>query len=104
MKHRILVLGAGYAGAYVAGNLARRLSPADIEITVVNAVPDLAPPGRGHEIRQARRPVGRQCEAARSLVARWCHRGVGHRCVTGRLAGLRVAVGANAWFLSALFS
>ncbi|TDB95567.1 FAD-dependent oxidoreductase [Actinomadura sp. 7K534] len=39
MKHRIVVLGAGYAGAYVAGNLARRLSPADIEITVVNAVP-----------------------------------------------------------------
>ncbi|XVQ09789.1 hypothetical protein ACQP1W_45945 [Spirillospora sp. CA-255316] len=29
MKHRILVLGAGYAGAYAAGNLARRLSPAD---------------------------------------------------------------------------
>ncbi|MER7176772.1 NAD(P)/FAD-dependent oxidoreductase [Streptomyces mesophilus] len=40
MKHRIVVLGAGYAGAYVAGNLARRLSPADAEITVVNAVPD----------------------------------------------------------------
>ncbi|MDO0938904.1 hypothetical protein QQY66_47005 [Streptomyces sp. DG2A-72] len=31
MKHRIVVLGAGSAGAYVAGNLARRLSPADIE-------------------------------------------------------------------------
>ncbi|MGW6460884.1 NAD(P)/FAD-dependent oxidoreductase [Streptomyces sp. NPDC055078] len=40
MKHRIVVLGAGYAGAYVAGNLARRLSPADTGITVVNAVPD----------------------------------------------------------------
>ncbi|MEV6104380.1 FAD-dependent oxidoreductase [Streptomyces sp. NPDC051940] len=37
MKHRILVLGAGYAGAFAAGNLARRLSPADAEITVVNA-------------------------------------------------------------------
>ncbi|MGW1768095.1 hypothetical protein ACWCQL_29130 [Streptomyces sp. NPDC002073] len=35
MKHRIVVLGAGYAGTYVAGNLARRLSPADAEITVV---------------------------------------------------------------------
>src|SRR5690606_10211946 len=32
--------GAGYAGAYVAGNLARRLSPADTEITVVNAAAD----------------------------------------------------------------
>ncbi|NBF00286.1 oxidoreductase [Nonomuraea sp. KC401] len=40
MKHRIVVLGAGYAGAYAAGNLVRRLSPKDTEITVVNAVPD----------------------------------------------------------------
>ncbi|WP_181786603.1 NAD(P)/FAD-dependent oxidoreductase [Streptomyces phytophilus] len=40
MKHRIVVLGAGYAGAYTAGNLARRLSPEDTEITVVNAVPE----------------------------------------------------------------
>ena len=32
MKHRIVVLGAGYAGSYVAGTLARRLSPADTEI------------------------------------------------------------------------
>lgn len=39
MKHRILVLGSGYAGAFAAGNLARRLSPADTEITVVNAEP-----------------------------------------------------------------
>ncbi len=27
MKHRIVVLGAGYAGAFAAGNLARRFSP-----------------------------------------------------------------------------
>ncbi|MFI6706917.1 NAD(P)/FAD-dependent oxidoreductase [Nonomuraea sp. NPDC050478] len=40
MKHRIVVLGAGYAGAYGAGILARRLSPADFEITVVNAEPE----------------------------------------------------------------
>ncbi|MFP3987512.1 FAD-dependent oxidoreductase [Streptomyces sp. E11-3] len=40
MKHRIVVLGAGYAGAYVAGNLARRVSPADTEITVINAEPE----------------------------------------------------------------
>jgi NADH dehydrogenase FAD-containing subunit len=37
MKHRILVLGAGYAGAWAAGNLARRLHPDDVEVTVVNA-------------------------------------------------------------------
>ncbi|MFJ6650828.1 NAD(P)/FAD-dependent oxidoreductase [Streptomyces sp. NPDC091290] len=50
MKHRIVVLGAGYAGAYVAGNLARRLSPADTEITVVNAVPDFVQRMRLHQV------------------------------------------------------
>ncbi|MCY0927970.1 FAD-dependent oxidoreductase [Streptomyces sp. H27-H1] len=50
MKHRIVVLGAGYAGAYVAGNLARRLSPADIEITVVNAEPDFVERLRLHQV------------------------------------------------------
>ncbi|GGR84336.1 oxidoreductase [Streptomyces nojiriensis] len=50
MKHRIVVLGAGYAGAYVAGTLARRLSPADTEITVVNAEPDFVQRLRLHQI------------------------------------------------------
>ncbi|MFJ7069849.1 NAD(P)/FAD-dependent oxidoreductase [Streptomyces sp. NPDC101115] len=49
MKHRIVVLGAGYAGAYAAGNLARRLSPADTEITVVNAEPDFVQRLRLHQ-------------------------------------------------------
>ena len=30
MKHRIIVLGAGYTGAVAAGRLARRLRPEDI--------------------------------------------------------------------------
>ncbi|GAA4054876.1 NAD(P)/FAD-dependent oxidoreductase [Actinomadura miaoliensis] len=50
MKHRIVVLGAGYAGAYVAGTLARRLAPADTEITVVNAVPDFVQRMRLHQL------------------------------------------------------
>ncbi|MET8837993.1 FAD-dependent oxidoreductase [Micromonospora sp. NPDC004540] len=50
MKHRIVVLGAGYAGAHVAGNLARRLSPADTEITVVNTEPDFVQRLRLHEL------------------------------------------------------
>lgn len=50
MKHRIVVLGAGYAGAYVAGSLARRLSPGDAEITVVNAVPDFVQRLRLHQL------------------------------------------------------
>ncbi|MET9249296.1 FAD-dependent oxidoreductase [Nonomuraea sp. NPDC003709] len=54
MKHRIVVLGAGYAGAYVAGNLARRLSPADTEITVVNAVPEFVQRMRLHQLAAGR--------------------------------------------------
>jgi NADH dehydrogenase FAD-containing subunit len=50
MKHRIVVLGAGYAETYVAGNLARRLSPADTEITVVNAEPDFVQRLRLHQL------------------------------------------------------
>jgi NADH dehydrogenase FAD-containing subunit len=50
MKHRIVVLGAGYAGAYTAGILARRLSPADTEITVVNAVPEFVERMRMHQL------------------------------------------------------
>ncbi|MFC5818495.1 NAD(P)/FAD-dependent oxidoreductase [Nonomuraea harbinensis] len=50
MKHRIVVLGAGYAGAYAAGILARRLSPADTEITVVNAEPHFVERMRLHQL------------------------------------------------------
>ncbi|MEU7833381.1 FAD-dependent oxidoreductase [Nonomuraea sp. NPDC049129] len=50
MKHRVVVLGAGYAGVYVAGNLARRLSPVDTEIIVVNAVPDFVERLRLHQL------------------------------------------------------
>ncbi|MFF9343825.1 MULTISPECIES: NAD(P)/FAD-dependent oxidoreductase [unclassified Streptomyces] len=50
MKHRVVVLGAGYAGAYVAGTLARRLSPEDAEITVVNAEPDFVQRLRLHQL------------------------------------------------------
>ncbi|WP_405401395.1 NAD(P)/FAD-dependent oxidoreductase [Streptomyces sp. NBC_01104] len=50
MKHRIVVLGAGYAGAFAAGSLARRLSPADTEITAVNASPDFVERMRLHQL------------------------------------------------------
>ncbi|MFJ2832105.1 NAD(P)/FAD-dependent oxidoreductase [Streptomyces sp. NPDC087263] len=54
MKHRILVLGAGYAGAFAAGSLARRLSPADTEITVVNAEPVFIERMRMHQLAAGR--------------------------------------------------
>lgn len=49
-QHRIVVLGAGYAGAHTAGRLARRLSPADAAVTVVNAAPDFVERIRLHQL------------------------------------------------------
>jgi NADH dehydrogenase len=50
MKHRIVVLGAGYAGAIAAGRLARRLHRVDTEITVVNADRDFVERVRMHQL------------------------------------------------------
>ncbi|MFF0339097.1 NAD(P)/FAD-dependent oxidoreductase [Kribbella sp. NPDC004875] len=49
-KHRIVVLGAGYAGAVAAGRLARRLHPEDVTITLVNAEPDFVERVRMHQV------------------------------------------------------
>ncbi|WP_112268838.1 NAD(P)/FAD-dependent oxidoreductase [Lentzea terrae] len=48
MTHRIVVLGAGYAGANAAGRLARRLHGA--EITLVNADPEFVERVRLHQL------------------------------------------------------
>jgi NADH:ubiquinone reductase (H+-translocating) len=50
VKHRIVVLGAGYAGAHAAGRLARRLHLDDTEITLVNADPDFVERIRLHQL------------------------------------------------------
>ncbi|MEV4759031.1 FAD-dependent oxidoreductase [Micromonospora sp. NPDC049559] len=50
MKHRIVILGAGYAGANAAGRLAKRLHPADTEITLVNADPEFIERVRMHQL------------------------------------------------------
>ncbi|MDN3024234.1 FAD-dependent oxidoreductase [Streptomyces sp. S.PB5] len=80
MKHRIIVLGAGYAGAFAAGNLARRLSPADVEITVVNAVPDFVERMRLHQLA-----IGRDIEF-RSLAQVFA--GTGIRLRLARVTGV----------------
>ncbi|MFC9690095.1 NAD(P)/FAD-dependent oxidoreductase [Kribbella sp. NPDC056951] len=54
MKHRIVVLGAGYTGAVAAGRLARRLHGDDVRITVVNAEPDFVERVRMHELASGR--------------------------------------------------
>jgi NADH dehydrogenase len=50
MKHRIIVLGAGYAGASAAGRLAKRLHCEDVAITLVNAEPDFVERVRNHQL------------------------------------------------------
>lgn len=50
MKHRIVVLGAGYAGAVVAGRLAKRLHRDDVEITLVNGDPEFVERVRMHQL------------------------------------------------------
>ncbi|MFI6362349.1 NAD(P)/FAD-dependent oxidoreductase [Nocardia sp. NPDC050630] len=50
MKHRIVVLGAGYAGAITAGRLAKRLHRDDVEITLVNADPEFVERVRMHQL------------------------------------------------------
>ncbi|WP_395361402.1 NAD(P)/FAD-dependent oxidoreductase [Streptomyces sp. YH02] len=50
MKHRIVVLGAGYAGAIAAGRLAKRLHRDDVEITLVNGEPEFVERVRLHQL------------------------------------------------------
>ncbi|MFI1649333.1 NAD(P)/FAD-dependent oxidoreductase [Streptomyces avidinii] len=50
MQHRIVVLGAGYAGAIAAGRLAKRLHHEDVTITLVNPEPDFVERVRLHQI------------------------------------------------------
>jgi len=62
MKHRIIVLGAGYTGATAAGRLARRLHREDVAITLVNAEPDFVERVRMHQLAAGQdvglRPLG----------------------------------------------
>ncbi|MFE9579456.1 NAD(P)/FAD-dependent oxidoreductase [Nocardia sp. NPDC006044] len=50
MKHRIVVLGAGYAGGIAAGRLAKRLHRDDVEITLVNADSEFVERVRMHQL------------------------------------------------------
>ncbi|WP_283133733.1 NAD(P)/FAD-dependent oxidoreductase [Rhizohabitans arisaemae] len=50
MQHRVIVLGAGYTGAFAAGRLARRLRREDVAVTLVNAEPDFVERVRMHQV------------------------------------------------------
>ncbi|WP_327117152.1 FAD-dependent oxidoreductase [Nocardia sp. NBC_01730] len=88
MKHRIVVLGAGYAGAFSAGYLARQLHADDFEITVVNAEPDFVERLRLHQLAAGRdlrhRPLAEVFAGTgiRPRVARVTAVDVEHRTVT----------------------
>ncbi|WP_174186375.1 NAD(P)/FAD-dependent oxidoreductase [Nocardia barduliensis] len=88
MKHRIVVLGAGYAGAFSAGYLARQLHPDDFEITVVNAEADFVERLRLHQLAAGRelrhRPLTELFAGTgiRLRVARVTDLDVEHRTVT----------------------
>ncbi|MFR9799138.1 NAD(P)/FAD-dependent oxidoreductase [Streptomyces sp. MS06] len=66
MQHRIVVLGAGYAGAAAAGRLARRLHGDDVALTLVNAEPDFVERVRLHQLATGQelrnRPFGAMFE------------------------------------------
>ncbi|MYS42248.1 FAD-dependent oxidoreductase, partial [Streptomyces sp. SID5998] len=49
-QHRIIVLGAGHAGAIAAGRLARRLRRDDVSLVLVNAEPDFVERVRLHQL------------------------------------------------------
>jgi NADH:ubiquinone reductase (H+-translocating) len=73
MKHRIIVLGAGYTGAIAAGRLARRLHTDDVHITLVNAEPDFVERVRLHQVA-----VGQDLQV-RPLAAMFAGTGVAVR-------------------------
>ncbi|MEV2252406.1 FAD-dependent oxidoreductase [Streptomyces sp. NPDC050147] len=49
-QHRIVVIGAGYAGATAAGRVARRLRREDVAVTLVNPEPDFVERVRMHQL------------------------------------------------------
>ncbi|MEV6384230.1 FAD-dependent oxidoreductase [Streptomyces sp. NPDC051773] len=63
MQHRIVVLGAGYTGATVAGRLAKRLHRADVAITLVNAESDFIERVRMHQLAVGQELRSRPFEA-----------------------------------------
>ncbi len=54
MKHRIVVLGAGYSGAVAAGRLAARVYRDEVSITLVNGETDFVERVRMHEVATGR--------------------------------------------------
>ncbi|WP_280346191.1 NAD(P)/FAD-dependent oxidoreductase [Nocardia neocaledoniensis] len=82
MKHRIVVLGAGYAGATTAGRLAKRLHRDDVEITLVSADADFVERVRMHQLAAG--------QDLRQRPLRELFAGTGVRVVTARVTAVDV--------------
>ncbi|MBZ2195604.1 NAD(P)/FAD-dependent oxidoreductase [Occultella gossypii] len=82
MKHRIVILGAGYAGASVTGRLARRLHADDVEITLVNGESDFVERVRMHQLATG--------ADLRPLPLRAAYAGTGVRVRVGRVESVDV--------------
>ncbi|MFG2574718.1 NAD(P)/FAD-dependent oxidoreductase [Streptomyces sp. NPDC048481] len=99
MQHRIIVLGAGYAGAVAAGRLAKRLHRDDVAITLVNAEPDFVERVRMHQLAVGQELTPRPLDemfagtGVRLRIARVTHVDVDRRTVTVRAAAGTEAAG-----------
>ncbi|MEV6771738.1 FAD-dependent oxidoreductase [Nocardia sp. NPDC051030] len=82
MKHRIVVLGAGYAGGIAAGRLAKRLHRDDVDITLVNADPEFVERVRMHQLASG--------QGLRSRPLREMFAGTGVQVRTAWVEGLDV--------------
>lgn len=80
LTHRIVVIGAGYAGLAAANRVARRTRPERAEVTLVNAAPHFVERVRLHQLAAGQR--------IRERPLRDVLRGPGTRIVVGRVLGL----------------
>ncbi|CAM3513624.1 NAD(P)/FAD-dependent oxidoreductase [Nocardiopsis gilva] len=80
MTHRILVLGAGYAGLTTTARLARRLHPHDARVTLVNANPHFVERVRLHQLATGQRLA--------DLPLRKLLDGTGVQLIVGRVASV----------------
>lgn len=70
-KHRVVVLGAGYAGGITAGRLAKRLHRDEVEITLVNAEPDFVERIRLHQLASGQELPRRPLRTSTRTPAYW---------------------------------
>ncbi|SDD11908.1 NAD(P)/FAD-dependent oxidoreductase [Actinokineospora iranica] len=84
--HRVVVLGAGYAGLVAAKRLARRICPGGASVTLVDARPEFVERIRLHQVAAG--------QAVAALPLAEVLAGSGARVVVGRVTGVDLAARA----------